>query len=90
MGGTGKDQIRLNPPLVDEIQTNLAFLHVPIGPLILPLPCLQPTQFIPSNKYLSFDLININLASHKEREGEPKSLRNRRHQENIKPDLHIQ
>ena len=29
MEGTGKDQIRLNPPLVDEIQTNLAFLHVP-------------------------------------------------------------
>ena len=56
-----------------------------LDPLILPLPCLQPTQCIPS-KYTVvalFDLINVDLASHKERVGESKSHRNRRHQENI-------
>jgi hypothetical protein len=63
------------------------------GHLILPLPDLQPTQYFAS-KYIALVSSvyppNVNLASLKEREGEPKSLRNRRHQENIKPNLHIQ
>lgn len=100
MRGTGKGQSRLNPPLLEEKQRNLTQLIPPcshsqfptghcsqsLSP-ILPLACLQPAQCTPtpSNKYISFDLINIDFASHREREGEPKSLRNRRHQENIMP-----
>ena len=63
------------------------------GHLILPLPGLQPTQCFPS-KYIALVCSvyppNVNLTSLKEREGEPKSLRNRRHQENTKPNLYIQ
>ena len=63
------------------------------GHLILPLPGLQPTQCFPS-KYIALVCSvyppNVNLTSLKEREGEPKSHRNRRHQENIEPNLYIQ
>jgi len=38
------------------------------GPLILPLPCLQPTHCIPSNKYISF-FIWLTLISQAIRKG---------------------
>lgn len=77
---------------------NLAFPHVSIPSFPLATALSPSLSFFlllacnqhsvprpPSNKYISFDLINVDFASHKEREGEPKSLRNRRHQENIRP-----
>ena len=89
---------QIQPPLLEENTNKFSFppcshSHCSQAISFFPLPGLQPTWYFPS-KYIAFVSSiyppNVNLASLEEMEGESKSLRNRRHQENMKPNLHIQ
>ena len=89
---------QIQPPLLEENTNKFSFppcshSHCSQAISFFPLPGLQPTWYFPS-KYIAFVSSiyppNVNLASLEEMEGESKSLRNRRHQENMKPSRHIQ
>ena len=98
MGGIGKAQTKFYLHCWRRIQTSLAFLHVPIPIALRPshsslFLAYNQHDIFPS-KYIAFVSSiyppNVNLASLEEMEGESKSLKNRRHQENMKPSRHIQ